>query len=214
MARLRRNPGLFSCLEQIALTPLKSLGSLWSSVMRKSNWTRSIVPSGNDQMDLFGGRRLRQETAALGAKPTVRRATSRPLLLTGQYIRPIRVVAFNTAERWSEDVSEDIAHELRRLCDLQMRDIPAGLHDFTDRYEGRAERNSQQSVSRRRTRGSFNPRWRAQSRKYRQGSAGSTRSSSTATAFNFTSPTKPRRSSRATVTTGPIGSARSRMMLS
>ena len=58
-------------------------------------------------------------------------------LLTGQYSNPIRVVAFNTAERWSEDVSEDVAHELRRRCDLQVRDIPFYLQDFTDRYEGR-----------------------------------------------------------------------------
>jgi len=58
-------------------------------------------------------------------------------LLTGQYINPIRVIAFNTAERWSEDVSEDVAHELRRRCDLQARDIPFYLQDFTDRYEGR-----------------------------------------------------------------------------
>jgi hypothetical protein len=34
------------------------------------------------------------------------------------------VVAFNTAERWSEDVSEDVARELRRRCDLQMRELP------------------------------------------------------------------------------------------
>ena len=27
-------------------------------------------------------------------------------LLSGQYTNPIRVIAFNTAERWSEDVSE------------------------------------------------------------------------------------------------------------
>jgi hypothetical protein len=33
-------------------------------------------------------------------------------LLSGQYNNPIRVVAFNTEERWSEDVSEDVAHEL------------------------------------------------------------------------------------------------------
>jgi hypothetical protein len=30
-------------------------------------------------------------------------------ILTGQYSRPVRVVAFNTAEQWSRDVSEDIA---------------------------------------------------------------------------------------------------------
>lgn len=34
-------------------------------------------------------------------------------------INLIRVVAFSTAERWSEDVSEDVARELRPRCDLQ-----------------------------------------------------------------------------------------------
>jgi hypothetical protein len=58
-------------------------------------------------------------------------------LLTGQYKSPIRVVAFNTAEHWSQDVSADVAQELRRRCDLQQRDIPFFLQDFVDRYEGR-----------------------------------------------------------------------------
>jgi hypothetical protein len=31
-------------------------------------------------------------------------------ILTGQYSRPVRVVAFKTAEQWSRDVSEDIRH--------------------------------------------------------------------------------------------------------
>jgi len=35
-------------------------------------------------------------------------------LLTGQYRSPVRVVAFNTEERWSEDVAEDVAEEIRR----------------------------------------------------------------------------------------------------
>jgi hypothetical protein len=58
-------------------------------------------------------------------------------LLSGQYNNPIRIIAFNTAERWSEDVSEDVAHELRLRCDLQMRDVPFFLQSFTDRYESR-----------------------------------------------------------------------------
>jgi hypothetical protein len=49
---------------------------------------------------------------------------------------PIRVVAFNTEERWSEDVSEDVAHELRRRCDLQARDVPSSIQDFVERHEG------------------------------------------------------------------------------
>jgi hypothetical protein len=57
-------------------------------------------------------------------------------LLTGQYRSPIRVVAFNTAERWSEDVSEDVARALRRRCDLQLRDVPSSIQDFVERYEG------------------------------------------------------------------------------
>ena len=48
-------------------------------------------------------------------------------LLAGQYKNPIRVVGFNTAEKWSQDVSADVAHELRHRCDLQMRDVPFWL---------------------------------------------------------------------------------------
>jgi hypothetical protein len=47
------------------------------------------------------------------------------------------VVGFNTCEAWSEDVSAEVAHELRQRCDEQMRDVPFFLQDFVDRYEGR-----------------------------------------------------------------------------
>jgi hypothetical protein len=58
-------------------------------------------------------------------------------LLDGQYQNPVRIVSFNTAEKWSQDVSADVAHELRQRCNLQMRDVPFFLQDFVDRYEGR-----------------------------------------------------------------------------
>jgi hypothetical protein len=108
--------------------------------MLKPNWTPSIVPNEDDHlvylvMDDLGGR--------LG--PVWRETDDRTAeleavlldLLAGQYKSPIRVVAFNTAEQWSQDVSADVAQELRRRCDLQQRDIPFFLQDFTDRYEGR-----------------------------------------------------------------------------
>jgi hypothetical protein len=41
-------------------------------------------------------------------------------LLAGEFSNPVRVVAFNTAERWSQDISEDIAQEVRRRCDLHI----------------------------------------------------------------------------------------------
>jgi hypothetical protein len=58
-------------------------------------------------------------------------------LIEGQYNDPVRVVGFNTAEGWSQDVSEDVAQEVRHRCDLQRRDVPECLQAFTDRYEGR-----------------------------------------------------------------------------
>ena len=57
-----------------------------------------------------------------------------------KYGNPVRVVAFNTEERWSEDVSEDVAHELRRRCDLQASDVPSSIQDFVERNEGQARR--------------------------------------------------------------------------
>ena len=35
-------------------------------------------------------------------------------LFAGEYSEPVRIIAFNTAEGWSRDVSVDIADELRR----------------------------------------------------------------------------------------------------
>jgi uncharacterized protein YecE (DUF72 family) len=58
-------------------------------------------------------------------------------LLTGRYRNPQRVIALNVAEGWSRDASADIAHELRRRCDLRRRDIPDPLQPFVDRQEGR-----------------------------------------------------------------------------
>jgi hypothetical protein len=105
--------------------------------MHRSNWTPSIVPNDEDQTvylvaDDFGrpGRAWREADYEATDLETVIRD-----LLTGQYGNPIRVVAFNTAERWSEDVSEDVARELRRRCDLQMCELPSSLSDFVDRHD-------------------------------------------------------------------------------
>ena len=99
----------------------------------------SIVPEGDDQnvylvVDDFGrhGRAYRETDVESADLETVIID-----LLDGQYKNPVRVVSFNTAEKWSQDVSADVAQELRRRCDLQMRDVPFFLQDFVDRYEGR-----------------------------------------------------------------------------
>jgi hypothetical protein len=76
----------------------------------------SIAPNGPNHdvylvLDDFGrlGRAWR-ETDEAGAN----RATLVRNLLDGQYENPVRIVAFNTAEGWSRDVTVDIADELRR----------------------------------------------------------------------------------------------------
>jgi len=57
-------------------------------------------------------------------------------LMTGQYSNPVRVIAFNTAEGWSRDVSEDIADELARWYAEQDREIPPRLEAFIERHRG------------------------------------------------------------------------------
>lgn len=57
--------------------------------------------------------------------------------MAGQYIDPVRVVAFNTAERWANDVSEDVAREIRRRADIAYEDVPSSIESFVTRHAGR-----------------------------------------------------------------------------
>ena len=57
-------------------------------------------------------------------------------LIAGQYDNPVRVVAFNTAERWSEDVSEYVAREIMRRLGLAGDELPSSLEGFVDRHLG------------------------------------------------------------------------------
>jgi hypothetical protein len=93
----------------------------------------SIVPHGADQdtylvLDDFGWRGCSwRETDAQNAD----RETLICDLAEGQYGYPIRIVAFNTAEGWSRDVTGEIADELRRRY-LELGDVPDAILDFLD----------------------------------------------------------------------------------
>jgi hypothetical protein len=101
-------------------------------------WTPSIVPNGADQtfylvVDDFGrlGRAFRETD--------VERAdleTAISDLMSGQFNDPVRIVAFNTTERWSEDVSEDVAREITRRLGLAGDELPSSLEAFVDRHLG------------------------------------------------------------------------------
>jgi hypothetical protein len=109
--------------------------------MPRTGWTPSIVPKGDDQnvylvVDDLGrnGRVYREADVELADLETVILD-----LLSGEYKNPVRVVAFNTSEGWSQDVSGDIAQELRRRCDLQMRDVPSNIQDFVERHDAQLD---------------------------------------------------------------------------
>ena len=57
------------------------------------------------------------------------RATVVRHLLEGQYSSPVRIVAFNPAEGWSRDVTDDIAAELAQAC-ADRGEMPPSLADF------------------------------------------------------------------------------------
>jgi hypothetical protein len=78
----------------------------------RSSWTPTLVPTQFDDqnvylvVDDFGqvGRVYREADVEAADLETVIND-----LVAGQYTNPIRVVAFNTAEHWADDVSRDIA---------------------------------------------------------------------------------------------------------
>jgi hypothetical protein len=93
----------------------------------------SIAPHDGHQdiyivLDDFGslGRAWR-ETDEAGAN----RAALIRNLLDGQYENPVRIVAFNTTEGWSRDVTVDIADEVRRRF-VEYDEVPEAVLAFTE----------------------------------------------------------------------------------
>jgi hypothetical protein len=61
-------------------------------------------------------------------------------LISGRYENPLRVVAFNIAERWSQAVSEDIANELLDRPHDADETLTDGTKRFIKRYVTLGER--------------------------------------------------------------------------
>ena len=55
-------------------------------------------------------------------------------LLTGQFNNPVRVVAFNTSEGWSRDISEDVAREVVRRVAGSGRPLAVSSRQFVETY--------------------------------------------------------------------------------
>ena len=93
----------------------------------------SMVPAetGHDtylvREDLGRFGRVWRETAEADAN----RETLIRDLLDDQYSRPRRIVAFNTAEGWSRDVTVDVADEIRRRF-AEYDDVPASVEELLE----------------------------------------------------------------------------------
>lgn len=106
--------------------------------MRKSTWTPSIVPNHTDHTFYLVMDRLDPDTTIFHERvvETTDLETVITDMLSGQYCDPLRVLSFNPVEKWSEDVSEDVAREIQRRCDLQLMDVPSALQGFVDAQLG------------------------------------------------------------------------------
>jgi hypothetical protein len=95
----------------------------------------SIVPREANQdtylvLDDFGGR-LGRAWRETNEEDTDRETLIRDLV-EGEYSDPARIVAFNTAEGWSRDMTMDIADEVRRRF-AEYDEVPASLQEFLER---------------------------------------------------------------------------------
>ena len=105
--------------------------------MRRT-WTPSIVPNGHDQnyylvINIYGQLGPAFVETDLGQADLEGTISD---LMSGQHGDPLRVVAFNTAEHWAEDASEDIAREILRRLDLAGHALPSWIAAFVDSHLG------------------------------------------------------------------------------
>jgi len=97
----------------------------------------SIVPEGSSQvvylvLDDFGkmGRVWREADADKTDLETVVSD-----LISGQYNNPIKVIALDPTNHWSDDVSTVVAREIRRRFDLKGEDVAGSIASFVDDYD-------------------------------------------------------------------------------
>lgn len=101
-----------------------------------SQWPPSIVPDAEADQDVYlvmddFGDYLGRAWCEASEQDTGRAALMRHLL-EGRFKHPARIVAFNTAEGWSRDVTADIADELRRRL-VEFDDVEPSVIEFVER---------------------------------------------------------------------------------
>jgi hypothetical protein len=99
----------------------------------------TLVPGEEPHRDVY---LVLEDFGRLGRawRETDEAATSRATLIRNlideQYEHPVRIIAFNTAEGWSRDVTVDIADELRRRY-VEYDEVPEGVLEFLEANQRR-----------------------------------------------------------------------------
>jgi hypothetical protein len=69
-------------------------------------------------------------------------------LVAGQFNDPARVIAYNTLEHWSQDISEDIALEIQSRCDIEGAGVPEHIKDFVANFAAAARQSARAALQR------------------------------------------------------------------
>ena len=107
--------------------------------MSRTGWSPRTVPYGADQTAYLVVDRFTSGSVYRETETEIERTDLETIIndfLTGQFNDPIRVIAFNTLEHWSDDVSPNIAREIQARCDMQAERVPEHLADFVNSYMG------------------------------------------------------------------------------
>jgi len=103
--------------------------------MPRTGCSPRTVPYGADQTAYLVVDRFR--TGSVYRETEIERTDLETIIsdfLTGQFNDPIRVIAFNTLEHWSDDFSADIARDIQTRCDMEGEPIPEHVLDFVQGY--------------------------------------------------------------------------------
>ena len=102
----------------------------------------ATVPYGADQtiylvVDSFGSR------AEVYRQAEFERADLENVIcdmLDGVFNNPVGVIAYNTLEHWTEDVSAAVAAEIQSRCDMESQPVPEHVADFVKSHNALARR--------------------------------------------------------------------------
>ncbi|MBR1122964.1 hypothetical protein JQ628_15665 [Bradyrhizobium lablabi] len=102
----------------------------------------ATVPYGADQtiylvVDSFGSREEVYREAEFERAELERVIAD---MLDGVFNNPVGVIAYNTLEHWTEDVSVAVAAEIQSRCDMEGQPVPEHVADFVKSHNGLARR--------------------------------------------------------------------------